>query len=399
MQKKRMLVITLMICMTSSLFLFGCTSFDNFKSSFITTEVDDENTVRIGVFEPLSGAEKEHGELELEGIELAHELFPEVIGKQIQLVYADNQSDVDVAVSAAQDLVDKKVSVVLGSHGSTLSLAGGDVFEQAQIPAITITSTNPLVTKSNPYYFRTCILDSFQGVALAKYCVEYLGMMNAAIFKDAEDDYAAAVAQTYSDKMTQLTGNENAIIKTIEYTSKKKNFETQLQSVKDSGATVVLLASKDADAIRIMKQAKELGMNFVFLGTESWQSESFLAEGGTDVNGAIFSAFFDADTAINPNTEVFIKAYQEKYGTDAEPSSDVALGFDSYMLAVNAISRAGTSIDGEAIRNQLAATKSFPGASGNFTFDENGDPIKSVVIETIANGKFVHLYTVEPTWQ
>ena len=95
------------------------------------------------MFEPLSGKEKAHGELELEGIELAYELFPEVLGKKVELVYADNKSDMDVAATAAQDLVEKKVSFVLGSHGSTLSLAGGEYFKKAKIPAITITSANP----------------------------------------------------------------------------------------------------------------------------------------------------------------------------------------------------------------------------------------------------------------
>lgn len=399
MQKKQRLTALFIALMILSATLFsGCTTLENFKSAFLNPDGEETDIVRIGVFEPLSGAEKEHGELELQGIELAHEMFPEAIGKKIELVYSDNKSDVDVAATAAKSLIEKKVSVILGSYGDTLSLVGSEYFAKAKIPAIAITAANPLVTSSD-YYFRTCFVESFQGVALAKYAVQQVGTSTAAIFRDAEDDYAAAVSQTFSDKMVQLTGDPYAIVKVIEYTSKKDDFRPQLQQVKDSGATVVLLASKNNDAVRIMKQAKSMGLSLMFLGTDNWENEDFLKDGGAALEGAAFATYFDPEAAITQNTEVFLKAYREKYGEDAEPPSDVALGFDAYMLAVNAINVAGTSVNTQLIRDQLAATRNFPGASGNISFDENGDPIKSVAIKTITNGKFVHIYTVEPTWQ
>ncbi|MDD3169009.1 MAG: ABC transporter substrate-binding protein [Eubacteriales bacterium] len=397
-KQKQTAAIVLLIFLFTTLFS-GCTTLNNFADTFLTTDTQDTEVIRIGVFEPLSGKEKEHGELELRGIELAHELYPEILGKNVELVYADNKSDIDVAASAAQDLVNKKVSVVLGSHGSTLSLVGGEYFADAKIPAITITSTNPLVTSSSEYSFRTCFVESFQGVALAKYTVEQIGTSKAAIFRDAEDDYAAAVSQTFTDKMVQLTGDVNAISKTVEYTSARKDFKKPLQQAKDSGVNVVLLASKNSDAIRIMQQAEEMKIELLFLGTDKWENEDFLKEGGTAAEGAAFSTYFDPEAGITENTEVFLKAYREKYGEDAEPPDDAALGFDAYLLAINAIGSAGTSVDGDAIRARLAATKNFPGASGNITFDGNGDPIKSVAIKTIINGKFIHIDTVEPAWQ
>lgn len=399
-KKQRQSAAFVMLIILCTSILSGCTTFENFSRTFLSPDdAEETDVIRIGVFEPLSGKEKEHGKLELQGIELAHELFPEVLGKKVELVYADNKSDVDVAASAAQELIDKKVSVVLGSYGSTLSLVGSEYFAKAKLPAITITAANPLVTSGSEYYFRTCFVESFQGVALAKYTVEQVGTSKAAIFRDADDDYASAVSQTFTDKMVQLTEDENAIVKAIEYTHKQKDFKKQLQQVKDSGAGVVLLASKTKDAIEIMKQAKEMGIQLVFLGTDSWESETFVKDGGSAVEGAVFSTYFDPGTAITENTEVFLKAYREKYGEDAKPPSDVALGFDAYLLAINAIGTAGTSVNGEAIRDKLAATKNFSGAAGNITFDENGDPIKSVVIKTIINGEFVHIYTVEPTWR
>ncbi|HWQ78873.1 MAG TPA: ABC transporter substrate-binding protein [Anaerovoracaceae bacterium] len=399
MQKKQKQFSAIIAFIMCAALLTGCATLENFKSGILEADAVDKDVIKIGVFEPLSGKEKEHGELELQGIELANELFPTVLGKQVALVYADNKSDADVAAAAAQELVNKQVSVVLGSHGNTLTLVGGEYFTDAQIPAIAITATNPLVTSSSEYYFRACFVESFQGVALAKYAVEQMKTSTAAIFRDAEDDYAAAVSQTFSDKMVQLTADENAVVKVVEYTSAQEDFKKQLQEAKDSGAGAVLLASKNKDAIRIMAQAKEAGIGLTFLGTDNWESKDFIDEGGTSINGAVFSTYFDPEAAITENTEVFLKAYREKYGEDAEPPAEAALGFDAYLLAVNAISAAGTAADGAAIKDKLAATKNFPGASGNITFDENGDPIKSVAIQTILNGELVHIYTVEPAWQ
>ncbi|MDD4565643.1 MAG: ABC transporter substrate-binding protein, partial [Eubacteriales bacterium] len=293
----------------------------------------------------------------------------------------------------------KKVSAVLGSYGSILSLVGGEYFTEAKIPAIAITSANPLVTSSSEYYFRTCFVESFQGIALAKYAVEQLGTSTAAILRDRDDDYAAAVSQTFTDKYIQLTDDENAISMVIEYASNQENFRNHLKTLKDLDVNTVLLASKNADAIRIMEQAKEQGLQFLFLGTDKWGTEEFLQAGGASVEGAVFSTVFNPEASITDNTDVFLKAYREKYGKESELPFAAALGFDAYLLAINAIEKAGTAIDGEAIKDELAATKNFPGVSGNISFDENGDPIKSVVIQSITNGKFVHIHTAEPTWQ
>lgn len=399
--KKQMRKLTIMIAFifTMSSLLTGCTTFNNFKEGFFAPEEGPEEVIKIGVFEPLSGENEAHGKLELQGIQLANELFPEVLGKKVELVYGDNKSDLDVAETAAKELVGKGVSVVLGSYGSTLSLIGGSYFEEAKIPAIAISSRNPLVTNSNEYYFRVCFVESFQGIALAKYAVEVMGTSKAAIIKDVDDDYTAAMSQAFSEKYISLTGDENAIAYTAEFKADKMDFKEELMGIKESGAEVVFLSSKEEVSAAILGQAKELGLQATFMGTNRWETEKFLEVGGNQIEGAVFSAFFDADSNITENTEVFLKAYREKYGQDAVPDSSVALGFDAYLVAINAIANGGTRLDGPSIREALLLTRDFPGAAGRISFDQNGDPIKSVAIKTITNGKFVHTYTVEPTWQ
>src|SRR6266702_8639931 len=118
-------------------------------------------TVKIGVFEPMTGANAAGGAMEVEGVKLANSMYPTVkVGDKdykIELVVVDNKSDKVEAANAAQRLVDQdKVHVVLGSWGSSLSMAAGPIVKEKKIPALALSATNPLVTKGNDYYFRVC---------------------------------------------------------------------------------------------------------------------------------------------------------------------------------------------------------------------------------------------------
>ena len=125
------------------------------------------DTIKIGIIEPLSGVSAAGGEEELRGIEIANKLYPTILSKEIELDIVDNESDKSSKV--ASELVSDKVNVVIGSWGSSLSIAAGSVFKNAKIPAVCANCTNPLVTTQNDYYFRSCFIDSYQGVAMAKY--------------------------------------------------------------------------------------------------------------------------------------------------------------------------------------------------------------------------------------
>lgn len=376
--------------------LTGCSTFNEFKEGL--SEADTDDVVRIGVFEPLSGSSKENGALEVQGIELAHELYSEVLGKKVELVYADNQSDITGAEAVAKELVDKKVSVVLGSYGNTLSLAGGDLFGKAKIPAIGITCTNPLITSSSEYYARVCFVDSFQGVAAAKYAFDDLGFRSAVVLKQAEDDYSTELGQMFADKLTALTGDENAVTNTLEYQEGAADFSRQLEQIKESNPPLVYLPGGEKDCAEIIKQARKMGISSFFLGTDSWETEEFLKTGDEAVEGVAFTSLFVTESNLSQRTEEFNKAYQKKYGSDAEPSGEAALGFDAYLLAIDAIDRAQTAQNGEAVMKAIYKTKEFQGATGSITINSTGDPIKTVAIKAVENGAFVHKSTAEPVW-
>ncbi|MBK5261925.1 MAG: ABC transporter substrate-binding protein [Peptostreptococcaceae bacterium] len=377
----------------------GCESYDNFKAIFIDGGKINEDTIRIAVYEPLSGPDKEYGKLEKIGVEIANQLFPRALGKKVELLYFDNKSDIYIAETVVQEMVDKRVAVVLGSYGSVNSLMAAGKLEEASIPAITITNTNPLVTSYNPFYFRVSYTDSFQGVALAKYIVEGLDLKKAAIIVPLQDDFAIAVSKSFSDKMIQLTEDEGAILANEDYIPGEKDFSKQLTGIRESGVKVVFMPGKVKDTIEILKQADEINLDVTFLGTDQWESKKLmsLAEEKPRIKIA-YSVLFNTKAVKNPLAKPFLRLFKNRYGPDTVPESATALAFDSYIIAIDAINRAGTAIDGAAVRDALQNAIQFKGVSGTITFDEHGDPIKSVVIKGITDGKAESIFTVEPKW-
>ena len=378
--------------------LTGCTTFNNFKEAFLQQKKSSDVTIQIGVYEPMSGADSDAAKAEIKGIELAHEVYPNIGGKIVELVYSDNSSDIDAAETAINNLISKKPDVILGSYGSVYSMIAGKPINEAKIPAIAITNDNPLVTKNYPYYFRVCYVDSNQGDLLAKYVLEQKQETTAGVLIPNNDDVAMAMATTFVDRIEAETENEDAITAYETYKPGQKDFTKPLKAIQESGVKSVLLPGDSADSANIINQAADLGMDVMFLGPTDWSSKEFRSELSSSVSKEhlAFVNFFTADDTINQESEKFLKAYHEKYGKDKEPEDSVALGYDAYLIAINAINDAGNNPSGKDIRKVLASAKEFQGASGNITFNTEGDPLRSAQISTWEGKKIVSTYTVEP---
>ena len=378
--------------------LTGCTTFNNFKEAFLQQKKSSDVTIQIGIYEPMSGADSDAAKAEIKGIELAHEVYPNIGGKIVELVYSDNSSDIDAAETAINNLISKKPDVILGSYGSVYSMIAGKPINDAKIPAIAITNDNPLVTKNYPYYFRVCYVDSNQGDLLAKYVLEQKQETTAGVLIPNNDDVAMAMATTFVDRIEAETENEDAITAYETYKPGQKDFTKPLKAIQESGVKSVLLPGDSADSANIINQAADLGMDVMFLGSTDWSSKEFRSELSSSVSKEhlAFVNFFTADDTINQESEKFLEAYHEKYGKDKEPEDSVALGYDAYLIAINAINDAGNDPSGKDIRKVLASAKEFQGASGNITFNTEGDPLRSAQISTWEGKKIVSTYTVEP---
>lgn len=377
--------------------LTGCTTYQNFYHAFFEKQ-EEQETISIGVFEPITGADAQNAAEEIKGIELAREVFPEVMGKTVNLVYADNQSDVEMARTAAQQLVDEGVRLVLGSYKSTLSLAGSDIFDAAGTPAIGISITNPIVTQTNEFYFRVCFIDAFQGISAAHYVHDYLLQNDAVCFKQTGDDYAETMIEQFRQRMDRLTAGSGKIT-VLEYPEGTEDFSVYLTRVEATGCKAVFFPSSASVGYKVLQQAAPMGLQWI--GCAKWedlQETAAAASGDGDVrylNGVTYVKGFDASENLTPMTEVFKKAYAERYG-DETPSENCALGFDAYLMALEGIRLSEDTDDGVILTSKLKSIRGLEGATGYISINAQGDPSKDVVIEVITNDGSAAVYTVAP---
>lgn len=352
------------------------------------------DTIRIGVFEPMTGDSSAGGQMTWEGIQLAWELHPEVLGKKVDVKLVDNKTDKVEAANAVSRLIEmEKVVAIIGSYGSSLSMAAGPIVMEKKVPAVGCSPTNPLVTKDNPYYFRVCFIDPFQGKVMAKYAFENLNAKTAVIIRNVADAYSVGLCNYFKEAFTQMTGNENAVLAELDYQQGDQDFTAQLTTVKKLNPDVIFAPGPYNDGALMIKQARSLGINAPFLGGDTWEAPEFIQIGGKDVEGVALSTHYSVEAAPTEAAKEFVEAYKKKYNKD--PNAFAALGYDAYMVILDAIERAG-SADPVAIRDSLAKTAGFKGVTGTITLDENGDATKSAVILQVKDGKFKYLTTVEP---
>lgn len=390
--KSTSICVIILLCIGT---MSGCTTYDNFVEGFFG-EKTSQDTIKIALYEPISGEFSDEAAAEIRGVELANKLFPEVLGKKVELVYADNGSDLNTAKTALENLVENKPAIVLGSYGSAFSMLAESVFQEAKIPALTITNTNPLVNLNNPYFFRVCFVEAYQGKALAEFTVQNLLATKVAVLLPQGDDYATALSTAYSEKMEGLTANPNVVVSSQTYESGDPDFSKQLSKITEAGATVVFLPGGINDAQAIIAQAKKMALNLTFLGTESWATDEFIQPAiKSGLSNYYFPTAYDSANSDTEMGKVFLEAYKKEYGT-GDPEEATALGFDAYLLAIDAITRAGTAEDGDKIIEALSGVVDFQGASGVIRFDAQGDPERSVIINNVQGKVITPVYTVSP---
>lgn len=402
--KLRKTITILSIITLTLLTLSGCTTFDNFKKAFIDKPQDNDATIAIGVYEPMSGSDKAGAAAEVEGIELAHEMYPTVGDKFVELIYADNSSDLDAADTAINTLISREPAFILGSYGNVYSLAACEYIEEAKIPSIAITNTNPLITKDYDYYCRVCYVDSNQGDLLAQYVLNDRNQTKAGVLAPAGDDAAQAEATEFADRMRAETGDEDAIIFYEYFYAGDQDFSKQLKKAAKKGVNEIIITGEIADAANIINQAADMGLTIQFLGDSKWGTEEFVDMLDDNVTSDMmaFVQFFASDgeeatVTVSKEKETFLNAYKEKHGKDAEPEDAVALGYDAYCLALDAISKAPENATSEDIMKMITGPQyQFEGASGLINFSSIGDPIKTAYISTWVKGAISTLYTIEP---
>ncbi|HDL89506.1 MAG TPA: branched-chain amino acid ABC transporter substrate-binding protein, partial [Thermodesulforhabdus norvegica] len=149
-----------------------------------------EDVIKIGAYLPMTGAVAAYGQMEWNGLQIAHEMRPKALGKEIKLVLVDTKSDKIEAANAVSRLIEKeKVVAIIGEAISGNTMAGNPISEAAKIPSVSPTATNPLVTQGKKYAFRACFIDPFQGQVAARFARDHLKAKKAAVIIDIAQDY------------------------------------------------------------------------------------------------------------------------------------------------------------------------------------------------------------------
>jgi branched-chain amino acid transport system substrate-binding protein len=360
-----------------------------------TTTTTTGDTIKVGVYGDTSGGTSSFGQSTKNGIQLAFEEINAaggVNGKKLEMIFEDDQGTPEKAKTVISKLINQdKVVAVLGEVASSNSLAAAPVAQEAKIPMITPSSTNPKVTEVGDYISRVCFIDPFQGSVMAKFAANTLKAKTAAVLGDNSSDYSKGLTQFFEQEFTKLGGK---VITKQTYAQKDQDFKAQLTQMRDQKPDVIYVPGYYGEVGIIAKQARELGMNQPLLGGDGWDSPELWKLGGAALKPAYISNHYSADNPA-PEIQNFVKAYQAKF--NVAPDSLAALAYDSAKVLADAIKRAGGT-DSAKLKDAINATKDFKGVTGVISLDGSRNAVKSAVVLELnpAASKFDFKETIYP---
>ena len=383
------------VFLTISLVISILTSFACVQKGGTGPVATTGDTIRVGVYGDTTGATSSFGVSTKNGIQLAFEEINAaggVNGKKLEMVFEDDQGSPEKAKTVISKLINQdKVVAVLGEVASSNSLAAAPVAQEAKIPMITPSSTNPKVTEVGDYISRVCFIDPFQGSVMAKFAANTLKAKTAAVLGDNSSDYSKGLTQFFEQEFVKLGGT---VITKQTYAQKDQDFKAQLTQMRDQKPDVIYIPGYYGEVGIIARQARELGMNQPLLGGDGWDSPELWKLGGAALKNAYISNHYSADNPA-PEIQNFVKSYNAKFGV--APDSLAALAYDAAKVLVDAIKRAGGT-ESAKLKDAINATKGLAGVTGSITLDASRNAVKpAVVLElTPAQSKFTFKETIYP---
>ena len=392
------------LALSLALFMaLGLTACGGSGSSGASGSASGNKVVKIGVFEPQTGDNGAGGKQEILGMQYANYVQPTVeIGGEtydVQLEIVDNRTTAENGPSAASELVNRGVSVVLGSYGSGVSMAGGAIFEEAGIPAIGVTCTNPQVTSDCSVYFRICFLDPFQGTVLANYAYNELGVSTAYVLGMLGSDYDQGLVYYFTEAFEDLGGTVVA----ESFPEGTANFVSYINNAKSAGAGVIFAPVSINYAQLIVEAADAQGFDGALLGSDTWDSNKVIESAKGKNISAFVTTFYQegGNEAFDSGIKEWINANADaktNNGGNDMIAAVTAMGYDAYFTALEALKAAG-STDPAAVLEALPGV-SYEGVSGLIEFDDIGDAVRDSAFIKTANTEtgawdFVKVQSVE----
>ncbi len=334
----------------------------------------------------LTGNHAQYGSNAAQGFKLAVQEVNDkggVNGKKIKIVDADSKSDAAESVNSATKLIsDNKVVAMVGPAVTASVIAESQVAADNKVPVIAPAATNPDVTVENgdvkPFIFRACFIDPQQSEVMAQFAAKDLNAKTAVLYIDSSSDYSKSLGKIFKEKFETAGGK---VLMEEFFVAKDQDFKATLTKLQSANADVMFVPAYYEEVGKIVKQARELGINSIILGTDGWDDTKVVEIAGKDaLNNTFFCThYFEGDAEVQD----FINAYKKAY--DNDPNVFAALGYDAGKMLVNAIERGGDT--SEKIRDNIESIKDLKVGTGTITMDaKTHNPIKGIVVIENKNG-------------
>lgn len=345
-----------------------------------------DEAIRIGHTVSLTGGASMWGQSEARALDMLAEKINEaggVLGRKIEFVRYDNRADGVESVNVARRLVSDGVVAVIGPAQSGNAIASAPVFDRAEIPMIVSTATNPYVTidqrtdKVRPFAFRPCFIDPFQGTVAARFAITDLGAKKGAILYDVGSDYGQWLSRYFEEAFAEKGGE---IVAKEAFRTEELDYRAQLGKMKELNPDVIFIPTSQKEAAMAAKQARDLGIEAILLGTDNWGSPDLIELGGSAIHGGYFVNLTDL---ADPDIKEFVAEYKALYGEEPVLPNPV-MAQDALIMIVEALKAAGTT-EGPKLAETIANLKDIKVTSGPLTMNpEDHNPLdKPAVIQQV----------------
>ncbi len=352
----------------------------------------EADTIKVGILGCHTGEYAQYGLAVLNGAQLYVDKVNAdggINGKQVESIVYDDKGDATEAVNAFSRMVDNDgITALLGSvlSGATIAVVQD---APSNMPIITASATAAEVTynegKVYSNVFRTCFIDPFQGQKMAQYAGELLQAKTAAVVFETGNDYAVGLKDAFIAECETLG---ITVVADEGYSTGDKDFKSQLTNINSKGADVIFLPNYYEDNALIVTQARQIGIDSVFMGGDGWASISKYAT-AEDLEGSIYCSAYAAGST--DEIKDFEATYTEEFGTDTL-NMFAALGYDAAVVLLDALAAAedkgldtGSDDYKDAVIDAMKNTTSV-GITSTYAFDEYNNPIKDAVIIKIEGG-------------
>jgi len=370
--------------------VYGCSKEEPKKAEAPKAPVEEVVVVKIGHAGPLTGGIAHLGKDNENGVRLAlDEANAKGItlgGKKVrfELMAEDDQADPKLGPTIAQKFADAKVAGVVGHLNSGVTIPASAVYNQAGIPMVSGSATNPKLTEQGfKVVFRTVGRDDQQGPAVAQYLA---GMK---LKKVAIADDATAYGEGLANEVEKTLKASGITVVAREKTNDKAtDFKAILTKMKGKAPDAVFYGGMDATGGPMLKQARELGIKSVFAFGDGACTTEMAKLAGAAAEGLVCS---QAGLPVEAASPEFVKAFNAKFG---EIKQYAPFTYDSANLIIASMQKAD-SADPAKYLPELAKI-SMKGATGPLSFDAKGDRNNAeITIFTLKDGKVIPVGVVQ----